>query len=262
MKISIITVNFNNIDGLKKTLPNILAQKGNQDITIERILIDGGSTDGGADLIREHASQFDYWCSEKDRGIFHAMNKGIAKATGDFCVFMNSGDLFASDDVILSVFKNTEQFKDIDVISGRTIYKNYKTNESRPGVPPKRVSLRFFYDKELQHQSSFIRRTCLLKHPYDESLKIIADVKFWIECLILGYGKYVPTDTLVAIYDLEGFENRKPGATSEELRRVFSDLKLNNIVCDYELLMRKNNLVQRLCRKFSRKVFKQWFYGE
>ena len=100
MKISVITVNRNNREGLRKTLESVAAQTVRP---FECIVIDGASTDGGAALLTEFAPVISWSVSEPDKGIYNAMNKGISHATGDWCLFMNSGDCFASDTVLASL---------------------------------------------------------------------------------------------------------------------------------------------------------------
>ena len=88
MKYSIITINYNNRDGLEMTINSVLGQSY-QDL--EYIIIDGGSTDGSVEVIKKYESRIDYWVSEPDKGVYNAMNKGIGKASGDYLNFMNSG---------------------------------------------------------------------------------------------------------------------------------------------------------------------------
>src|SRR3954468_8744814 len=97
MKLSIITINFNNAAGLRKTMESVVSQSSQH---FEYIVIDGGSTDGSAEVIQQHAGKLAYWVSEADNGIYNAMNKGILKASGDYCQFLNSGDTLASPYVI------------------------------------------------------------------------------------------------------------------------------------------------------------------
>ena len=91
MKLSIITVNLNNLEGLKKTYESVVCQTFTD---YEWLVIDGGSTDGSREFIEEHQDKFAYWCSEPDKGIYNAMNKGIVRAKGEYLNFMNSGDYF------------------------------------------------------------------------------------------------------------------------------------------------------------------------
>ena len=100
MKYSIITVNYNNKEGLRKTIESVVRQTYRD---FEFIVIDGGSTDGSTDILKEYDEQINYWVSEKDSGIYNAMNKGIKKSIGDYLIFMNSGDCFYQNDVLETV---------------------------------------------------------------------------------------------------------------------------------------------------------------
>ena len=101
MKLSVITINYNNKEGLKKTIESVVSQIY-QDF--EYIVVDGGSTDGSIDIIREYDKHIDFWISEPDRGIYNAMNKGIKFSHGEFCLFLNSGDCLLSSTSISQVF--------------------------------------------------------------------------------------------------------------------------------------------------------------
>lgn len=257
-KISIITVCFNDLAGLKKTLPSVFAQKWSGETEI--IVIDGGSSDGSAEFIKKYSDEIAFWCSEPDKGIFNAMNKAVSHATGDFCIFMNSGDCFASDDVLAKIFNDaTGEIKNADIISGSTFYqKNDKTIDF--GVAPKDVTFAFFYNKTLQHQSTFIRREWLLKYPYDESFKIVGDIKFWIQSLIFGNAKYAKTSVPVANFDLAGCEARAPGSEQMELDRIFQELNCPRIIADYEFILKKDRKRPSLRRTILRKSFKSAYY--
>lgn len=101
MKLSIITVNLNNRDGLKRTIDSVVSQTFTD---YEWIVIDGGSNDGSRELIEHYSDHFAYWCSEPDKGIYNAMNKGIAHAKGEWLQFLNSGDVLYSNNTLASVF--------------------------------------------------------------------------------------------------------------------------------------------------------------
>ena len=97
MKLSIITVNLNNRDGLQKTIDSVVSQTFKD---YEWIVIDGGSTDGSKELIEQYADHFTDWVSEPDKGIYNAMNKGIGMASGEYIQFLNSGDSLVSGHVV------------------------------------------------------------------------------------------------------------------------------------------------------------------
>src|ERR1035437_595442 len=107
-KLSIITVNLSNATGLRKTIESVISQTFTD---YEYLIIDGGSTDGSLDIIKEFADRMSYWVSEPDGGIYNAMNKGIAWATGDWIIFMNSGDVFRNIEVLENVFNRNIEAK-------------------------------------------------------------------------------------------------------------------------------------------------------
>ena len=111
MKYSIITINFNNREGLERTIKSVITQTC-QDF--EYIIIDGGSTDGSIDIIKKYANKIHYWVSEPDNGIYHAMNKGVQFAHGEYLNFMNSGDFFIDIEVLSDLFP----FLNNDIITG------------------------------------------------------------------------------------------------------------------------------------------------
>lgn len=115
MKLSIITVNLNNLEGLKRTYESVVCQTFTD---YEWIVIDGGSTDGSREFIEQHQDKFAYWCSEPDKGIYNAMNKGIIHAQGEYLNFMNSGDCLACEETLARVLvpNHTE-----DIIYGVTV---------------------------------------------------------------------------------------------------------------------------------------------
>lgn len=103
ISITIITVVYNDKEGLERTVNSVLSQTYK---SLEYIIVDGGSTDGTLDVIRKYEDKINKWISEPDHGIYDAMNKGIRMASGKWLNFMNAGDVFANDDIIRSVFSN------------------------------------------------------------------------------------------------------------------------------------------------------------
>ena len=95
--LSIITINYNNKAGLDKTILSVIDQT---DKSFEFLVIDGGSDDGSKELIKKYSKEIAYSVSEKDHGIYNAQNKGVLKATGDYCLFLNSGDCLESNDTL------------------------------------------------------------------------------------------------------------------------------------------------------------------
>lgn len=175
MKYSIITVNFNNKEGLRKTIESVIHQTFHD---FEFIIIDGGSTDGSVDVLKEYDAQINYWVSEADNGIYQGMNKGIKKATGEYLNFMNSGDCFYNEEVLQHVFN---KHLTCDIIVGKDFHYNPQTQQGFRTILPPRISMLTFYIQTLPHQSSFFKRELFFNTLYDESLRIVADTKFYIQ---------------------------------------------------------------------------------
>lgn len=231
-KFSVITINYNNCDGLRKTIESVV----NQTYTdFEYIVIDGGSTDGSVEVMREYSDRIDYWISEPDKGIYNAMNKGILKATGEYLNFMNSGDCFHSFDVLKEI---AAQKYSADIITGRRMNADKSLMMIDSGGEG--VTMSLFYIRTLGHQSSFIRKELLDKHPYDESFKIVSDWKFFIEALIFDNCSFQFTDIIVADMDLEGISSTNPELSLQERTKVLESMFPPRVLEDYELLKQIN----------------------
>ena len=154
MKLSIITINYNNLSGLKKTFASVLSQTYKD---FEYIVIDGASNDGSAEEMAEHKDMITYCLSEPDNGVYDAMNKGIKVATADYCIFMNSGDCFFTDNVVEKV---AHLLDGTDILYGNTHYTDGKIRYSKD--EPDLFS--FFYVSCWCHQSTFIKTFLLKKY--------------------------------------------------------------------------------------------------
>jgi glycosyltransferase involved in cell wall biosynthesis len=174
MKVSIITINRNNLQGLKMTYESIAAQSFSDK---EWIVVDGDSTDGDREFIEQHASEIAWWCSEPDKGVYNAQNKGIVHARGEWMIFMNSGDIFHDKNVLESVFA---QEHSADILYGDWV-RVYEDGRAEEVHAPKTVSLHGIYQDNICHQAMFIRSSVMKSSPYDESYKIYADWAKWVE---------------------------------------------------------------------------------
>ncbi len=170
MKISVVTVCYNSVDTIEETMLSVLNQTHPD---VEYIIIDGGSTDGTVDIIKKYAEHLAYWRSEPDEGIYDAMNKGIAVATGDYINFMNSGDRFASNS-ILSTFENIVS-ENADIVYGDVILSYRGKEFIKKPLPLCRIisSIPFC------HQSTFVKTEELKKNPFNTSYRITADYDFF-----------------------------------------------------------------------------------
>ncbi|MGM9777448.1 MAG: glycosyltransferase family 2 protein [Prevotella sp.] len=184
MKLSIITVNLNNLEGLKKTYESVVCQTFTD---YEWLVIDGGSTDGSREFIEEHNDKFAYWCSEPDKGIYNAMNKGIVRAKGEYLNFMNSGDCFACEETLTGVFG---KLRTADILYGYvTENVNGRCNPSR--LMKKNVYWYDLYYYTFPHQGTFINRKMFsIVGLYEEECRIVADWKWFIIAILNHEASY------------------------------------------------------------------------
>jgi glycosyltransferase involved in cell wall biosynthesis len=208
-KISIITVVYNGEKYLEDSIKSVINQTYSN---IEYIIIDGGSTDGTLDIIKRYEDKIDYWVSEKDKGIYDAMNKGIKVSNGIFINFLNAGDKFVSNDVVESI-ANVAQ-KDIKLIYGNTLFYNKIKNTIK-----KQISMEFtlrnitkYTTRVVCHQSMFINKNNFVS--YNLQYKLKGELQLYFE-LALQKEDYVKLDKEIAVFLEDGagtqrfYENMK-----------------------------------------------------
>lgn len=227
MKISIITINYNNRIGLEKTIASVISQTYKN---IQYIIIDGASTDGSTEVIREHHENIDYWISEPDKGIYNAMNKGILKATGDYVLFLNSGDYLISSDIIDNI--SHELDSDEDIVFG--LLKTYPSGIiGYTDIHLPLTLLDFFKSSPIPHPASFIKRKLFLKMNYDESLKIVADWKFFLQAVVFKGCSCKKIEKTIIVFEEGGISNRNMALCNEERLNVLQELLPDAIFADY-----------------------------
>lgn len=181
MKISVVTICRNDAEGLRRTIESVRRQKY---CNIEYIIIDGASTDATLDVIKSNSDIIDKWVSEPDSGIYNAMNKSIDQCSGDYVIFMNSGDCFYSSDVIDNVFKNSPT-EDV-------IYGNVRFNEVLSANRDIKSLQDFFCKSPFCHQGVFAKLEKVREERFNEDLKIVADWAMFVNLFISGSTfKYV-----------------------------------------------------------------------
>lgn len=228
-KVSVITVNLNNAPGLQKTVDSVFHQTY---ANYEFLIIDGDSTDGSQQLIAACSDRLAYWVSESDRGIYHAMNKGLAQATGDYCLFLNSGDWLIDNNVLDNCF---QQPHTADLLIGpcRVLQHQEPVFTS---VPDENLSLWSFYQKTIPHQTTFIKRALFERlGPYCETYGIHGDYEFWIRAVIQHHCSVETLTYVVADYNLDGlsahpaYQAQSRQEVDQILRRAFPE----RILTDY-----------------------------
>lgn len=194
MLISVVTINFNNAAGLRQTVESVIGQTFND---FEYIIVDGGSTDGSKEVMMSTPTAWS--CSECDGGIYDAMNKGVAHAAGEYIIFLNSGDTFASSDVLTKVATNLDG---TDIVYGNLTFR-YHTKDFIRQYPAE-LSAAFFYKDSLPHPASFIRRNLLIRTPYSTNFRIVSDWIFFMREIVINHATYRRIDELISIFTVDG----------------------------------------------------------
>ena len=223
--ISIITVNLNNIQGLERTMRSVLSQTS---LDFEWIVIDGGSTDGSKELIKEHADFISYWVSESDSGIYEAMNKGINASKGDYLQFLNSGDILA-DDNIVSDFNNQNFQK--DVVYGNALIVDHEGIEVGFFNAPLEIRMSFFFNHALNHQATFFSKRCFERYRYNEQNKIASDLELYMLLLYKNFSFQKYNRTIVC-FDNTGISSINTG--ENEFKGIVERILPKGIRADYE----------------------------
>jgi glycosyltransferase involved in cell wall biosynthesis len=201
-KLSVITVVYNDVKGIERTMLSVLNQTYPN---IEYILIDGLSTDGTLGIIKKYQGTI-ILISEKDKGIYDAMNKGLLVATGDYVLFMNSGDKIYAPDTVAKVFAITD---DADIYYGETEMINDKgesLGQRRHKTPDNFTLKSFKYGMSISHQAIYIRRS--LTEPFDRKYALSADID-WILNAAKKAKVIVNTHQYVAKYLVGGMSKKK-----------------------------------------------------
>lgn len=290
MTLSIITINYNNAEGLRKTLASVALQTYAE---IEHIIIDGGSTDGSVEILEAYPQPLPkrrgeitegkfptqnpahkvLWVSEKDNGIYNAMNKGIRMATGDYIQILNSGDILAADDVTERMIaaleaqqvkgerleaKGEENGKaDTPASTPYTLHSTpteaSSPYQNRPAIfygnmikvnaagevvgksGYTEYSLRQFYSSTLNHDCTYIRKDLFEEYGlYDENLKIVSDWKWYLLAIGLGRVKPEYVDIDVTIFDDGGISETNLALRNKERRQVLEELMPPAVLWDYD----------------------------
>lgn len=219
MKFSIITICYNAEYLIKQTLLSEISQKYND---FEIVIVDGKSTDKTLEIIQETVSFYDFpkerisIISEKDNGVYDAMNKGVRVASGEYLIFMNCGDSFYDNDVLLNFDKAISRGDNADVYYGNTLmvfYEGTGVFHDDENTPRNKVM-------PFIHQSAITRRECLIEHPYNLSYRICADFElyYWMRN---NHKVFIHENFVVSRYDAkEGLSENNPLLIAREKDRI------------------------------------------
>ena len=234
MKLSIITINRNNAEGLRKTIESVVSQTFTD---FEYIIIDGASTDGSVEVIKEYSDKITYWVSEPDSGIYNAMNKGILKAHGEYLLFLNSGDWLVDEEVLrdISNVKLTD-----DIVSGNLILWDNGNQQLREAIKTEDLGFEHLYNNRMPHPSTFIKKSLFDTYGmYNEEFKIVSDWEFFLKCLIVNNCSYSNIERIISCYDLNGISSNpeymhiqndeKETTFNKYVPRIYKSYKINEI---------------------------------
>ncbi len=210
--LTIVTINYNNAQGLQKTIASVTSQTRKD---FEYIVIDGGSTDGSKEIIESYSDNIHYWISEKDSGIYNAQNKGMHAAKGEYMLFLNSGDCLINETILQEI---APSLNGTDIIYGDLQIEEENKKWIKKYNEP--VTFGYFFNDTLPHQGSFIKRSILMKtgFAFDEELKIIADWKFFLEATCRYNATLHYLNKVVCAYDLNGIS-----ASAENIQAIIKE---------------------------------------
>ena len=259
MRLSLVTINYNNAEGLRKTLASVSAQSYSD---FEHVIVDAAYTDGSVDIIKEYADQVLYpvvWSSEKDKGVYDGMNRGIKKATGEYVWILNSGDCAAATDTVERIMHILEK-SNIDILLGNKIHVYpgdkklndpllvKRVNDEKPR--PMDVSMLTFYTGTVPQDAAFVRRELFEKYGYfDEKMKICADWKLYLNMIALGGIQPMYVNVDVVLFDMTGISNENHELRIAEREAYLEDVLPASVRKDYENYAFPIGQYQRLKRR-------------
>jgi glycosyltransferase involved in cell wall biosynthesis len=250
MLLSVITINLNNLSGLKKTVASIMSQAYTD---FEYIIIDGASTDGSAEYVKELKSDGKNLkiLSEPDRGIYHAMNKGLVLAKGEYVHFLNSGDYLVDNNVYGKVFRKSLSKADVIYGNRMDVYPDGQKVLNK-GLQKSGLTFGDAYRGCIPHSSTFTKRSLFEKFgKFNESYKIVSDTEFYLRTIGLGgcTSKYI--DLTISCFDMSGIsKNQDTQALQQsEFEAMKKKVLSPELVSTYEFSEKYGYKMQRINRR-------------
>ena len=217
--LSIITVCYNAKEDLAQTVDSVLSQTWRN---FEYIVVDGDSTDGTKEYLEQLRPSFKEknitlrYVSEKDEGIYDAMNKGTLMATGHWVMYLNAGDLFVNASVLRNIFADDP---DTQILYGDTLCTYQGQVKRYPAKPLSTLPRQMAFC----HQSALIERDVALRFPYDTSYKICADHHFFLKAYSKGLA-FEYCELPIAVYEISGVSDRNKWQAHKEQLRMQKEL--------------------------------------
>ena len=226
MKLSIITINLNNSQGLLDTFASIY----------------GNSNDSSISFINSE-TRIDKWISEKDKGVYDAMNKGINLADGEYLLFLNSGDCLYNNQTLENVFKS---LTNSDLIYGNLVFKSSHSEVTYKY--PDKLSVDFLFELSLGHPATFIKKKLFEKFGlYDSSYKITADWCFFLICILKGNSSTKFIDETISIFDTNGISSDP--SNKEQIFKERHDFLSKEFPLFYSKYLKDKEIISNLYEK-------------
>lgn len=247
MKISVITIVYNDKNYIQKTINSVINQTARKNI--EYIIVDGKSNDGTSEIIESLINDIDRYICEKDSGIYNAMNKGLKYATGDYVIFMNSGDCFSDYNIIDKVIKSISNCSFNPVL----VYGDYRNviNGIKTSIIPSRKSKLIWYGSITSHQSIFYNIKFLNDNriQYDENYKIAADYKLTLQVLKESAYNALRLPICISDFDMTGISNQ------DQNKGLIEANKARREILKWGIIKEKTLTLVLLLARFSRTYF-------
>lgn len=248
-KISIITISYNNKEGLEKTLKSVTSQDYKN---FEYIVIDGGSKDGSKEILEKYSHKISHWVSEPDKGIYHAMNKGIETANGEYLLFLNSGDFLYSNTILQEISNSIEKE---DIIYGNLEY--FDENKTWIYHSAEKLTFKHFIHDTIPHPAAFIKKEIITKlGNYDENLKIVSDWKFFLLAICKEQASYRKIDYIISKYDFTGISSNSNSfdLIKKEKEETFKE-NFIAYIADYDYFSKQDQKIKEYEKSYFFKFY-------
>lgn len=238
LQLSVITINYNNFRGLEKTMQSVFKQKFKN---FEYIVIDGGSGDESKTFIEKHSHNLSYWVSERDTGIYNAMNKGIMKAKGKYLMFLNSGDYLVNEHALSSVF---EEEHDAGILYGDILIENGTIRY------PDNPDFTFLFRDSIGHPAAFIKKELFdIVGMYNENNRIVSDWEFFLDAIIRHKVSYKHISKLITYFDSDGMSSKPENINAQLAER--SKVLNNYFTTHYPELLHSFNEMEKELNRYK-----------
>ena len=264
IKITIITAVYNRVNEIEQCITSVINQTYDN---VEYIVIDGGSTDGTVDVIKKYNDKISYWCSEPDKGIYDAWNKGLSHATGDYINFVGSDDAICSKDTIEKIVSYLDA--SVDVLAGNVIRVNEKSGFEFLQNNKHILNKKSYQGGCIVTQGTFIKRSLCDKYKFDTSYKVAADYKFFLRYYNNRSVKIKFIDDVIQYFSDGGISGADLDFVRNEDNRIYKELGLDELL-DCHLKAREADSkykVKELCKKIGvfnliQRIYRPYIKGD